>query len=51
MACQSDTRKPWKPSSPLSTSVKRYFWACIFVSFQLLKETMMLMAPLLTAVA
>ena len=38
MPSQSETTKPVKPSSPLSTVVIRYWWPCSLTPFQLLNE-------------
>ena len=49
MPFQSETTKPVKPSSPLSTSVIRYWLPCIFTPFQLLYEIMTEPTPRCTA--
>ena len=49
MAAQSETTKPWNPSSFLSTSVRRCLLPCIFLPFQLLYEAMIDPTPALMA--
>jgi hypothetical protein len=45
MPAQSETVKPVKPSSPLSTSVIRYRWPCSLLPCQLLNEIITEPAP------
>ncbi len=49
MPFQSETTKPEKPSSPLSTVVIRYWWPCIFTPFHELYEIMTEPTPRCTA--